>query len=228
MGEDVVFYSKYSQFGRNNIVLYSDPYLCHQLRLLAFSECLGKSVLLFGESNVGKTEITSEFLSFVLSSSKLEKIYVVDIGPERFRMGGLEIGGKISDFDDTYHTNPKVTTFSYPITPPRSNSSSYLEIYKKSLQNYKIIIKDMEKIVEYLFSQQSISCALIINDLSIFLHMGSLRLIRSLLKTSHTIFVNSYYGTVLSDDFGSNLTFRERVLVNRMIRHFDYPIRLIH
>lgn len=206
--------------------MYADLNFCNLVQPIAFSQLLGKSTLILGESNVGKTEITSKFLSYLCHQPDLSKIIVFDMGPERFESSTHSIGGKLADYNRKYKQNETVQEFSYPIIPPRSSSKNQSEVLDKCFKNYAMIKEDFAKTIQSLMKLQDKS-ALIVNDFSIFLHLGSPIQFMKLLKSSQTIFVNAYFGQNLADDFGANISWREKIMVRNLFRHFDYSVHLI-
>jgi len=208
-------------------MLFSDSSFCYHLQPLSFLQCIGKKILIVGDSNVGKTQLTSQFLTYLRNVDKMDKIYVFEMGPERFQLDKTVVGGKLSDYDRTYRDDPRVNEYSYSITPPRSASKNKLEVYENCLKNYRLIYEDFKSVVENLLNTLDANSAIIINDFSIFLHLSSPISFLKILKTSHTVFVNAYYGQKLTEDFGSNISWRERFLVQLLTRHFDYSIHLM-
>ena len=221
------YYTTLSCFRQNTLRLASDPHLSQNKQDLEFASCLKKSILLYGETNVGKTEITSRYLTYLLSFPKIEKIYVFDMAPERFQTKEWAMGGKLSEFDDSFKKDQRVIYFSYMIIPPRSKSTNYIDVLKVCLENYELIFNDFRSVLNILSKYPNQNSALIINDFSIFLHLGSPIFLVKLLPIGHTVFVNSYYGSQLAEDYGSNISWRETIMVNLLIRHFNYSIHLI-
>ncbi|TFG20806.1 MAG: hypothetical protein EU530_01975 [Promethearchaeota archaeon] len=221
------FYSKFSIFHKNSIMLFHDPRMCNLVQPISFSQCKNKKILIFGDSNVGKTHLTSQFLSYLRDTSSLKKIYVVEMGPERFQVDNYSVGGRLIDYDPSYQHDPSVLYYNYPITPPRSASKNDAEVYKNCLKNYKIIHDEFTTVIDTLVNSSNNDSALIINDFSIYMHLGSHIPFLKLLKSSHTVFVNAYFGQKLAEDYGSNISWRERVLVKLLIRRFDYAIHLM-
>jgi hypothetical protein len=219
-------YSKFSLNRKNSLILYSDFYCCNFLSELSYADFIGKKVFLYGESNTGKTELTSRFLTYIQHTADVQSIFVFDMGPERFKVKNTFIGGKLSDYNMEFKHNPKIHTYSYSVIPPRSVSKTQQEVYQNCLKNYRQIYADLAKIIKkILLSKERI--ALIINDFSIFLHLGSPIPFLKMLKTPHTVFVNAYFGQKLTQDYNSNISWRERIIVKNLSQHFDYPILLI-
>ncbi len=219
-------FSKFSLVRENSLVLYSDYFLCNFRSELPYDKIIGKKLLIFGESNTGKTELTSKILSFIRTHPDIGTIFVLDLGPERFQIQSIEYGGKLTDYDEKVKDDSKVYFYTYPIIPPRSYSSNTSEVYKNCLKNFSLIHNDFIITIDKILGQKG-KYELIINDLTIFLHLGSYFPLLKILKTNQTVVVNAYYGEKLANDFGSNISWRERMIVQALCRHFDYPIHLI-
>ncbi len=220
-------YTKSSLFSKNRFTLYSEPRMCNVFQPLSFSQCIGKKTFIVGESNVGKTEITAKFLNFIQNLEEYHNIYVFDMGPKRFQMKNILVGGKISDYEEDYDKKPGIINYSYTIIPPRSTSMNFKDVYIRCLKNYQAIVEDFSKTIQKLCSTNTEKSILIINDFSIYLHMGSPFPFIKLLKTDHTVFINSYYGTKLANDYNSSISLREKILTQMLMRHFDYVVHLL-
>jgi hypothetical protein len=219
-------FSKYSLNRKNSLILYSDYYCCNFLSKLSYNDLIGKKVLVYGESNTGKTELTSQFLRYIQNNPDVQSIFIHDMGPERFTVKNISIGGKLSDFNADLISNSKVHTYSYSVIPPRNASKNQSELYQNCLKNYLQIYPDLTNTMNKLLVCKE-KTALIINDFSIYLHLGSPIPFSRLLKLPHTVFVNAYFGQKLAWDYNSNISWRERIIVKSLSRHFDYPILLI-
>jgi hypothetical protein len=221
--DNLVLYSRKALVQDGRFSLYNDRFLCNFVDKLAFSDCIGQKILLIGESNVGKTEITAEFVNFCQNSELIEKIFVLDMGPERFMKNNLRLGGKLQDFSQNLSNHSRTTHLSFDSIPARSNASSLEQVYEHCKINYVNILPDLVSLT----SQLSLGCAVVINDISIFLHLGPVKLVHKIISRASTIFLNSYYGDVLSHDYNSNISSREYRLVRNLFRHVDYTIHLI-
>jgi len=67
---------------------------------------------------------------------------------------------------------------------------------------------------------------LIINDLSIYLQSGNVEDVFNCMDLSDTFISNAYYGSSLSDDKGSNISLREKNMVDRLVAKSGIVIRL--
>ena len=60
---------------------------------------------------------------------------------------------------------------------------------------------------------------LIINDVSIFLHLGGLRYLLKVLGFAQTVLINGYQGNSLLQDLGTHISARESRLMRILSRH---------
>jgi hypothetical protein len=68
-----------------------------------------------------------------------------------------------------------------------------------------------------LFNENPTS-VLIINDISIYLHIGSIVLLLTAINNSPTFFGNSYYGSSIKRDFANLFSRREKRRVENLIK----------
>ncbi|MHA1728110.1 MAG: hypothetical protein ACTSWY_05200 [Promethearchaeota archaeon] len=242
------FYSTKAHFQRvenSGLYLYRDNIFSKKAVFFPFKRMFGRTTLITGESESGKTEITSEFIRFILreqenqeiSIDKLE-ILVIDMAPQRFKVNHKHFGGKITDF---FHDLVSKEGIHYnncePIIPPRTNAKSCTEVIRASCENfntiYPILKSNSQKIEKKCESSQIRQIFLIINDLSIYLHTGSIKIITDLIRLQKkypkniTFFFNAYKGKDLVNDFGSNISSREKLTVNYISNIADFSIQLI-
>ena len=64
------------------------------------------------------------------------------------------------------------------------------------------------------------------NDISIYLHLGSKNLILNTILKTNTFFGNSYYGYSIKKDFSNLLTIKERKRVEFLTRNLKNTIKL--
>ena len=84
----------------------------------------------------------------------VKKIYVFDMGPERFQIKSSSIGGRLSDYDQSYKDDPHVNEYSYSIIPPRSASKNDTEVYEN-------LLKEMRKVEEWDYVTREIDIRLV-------------------------------------------------------------------
>ncbi|MCK4687893.1 MAG: hypothetical protein KAT66_07170 [Candidatus Lokiarchaeota archaeon] len=184
------------------------------INYLNFDECIGHSTLLYGETDTKKTLYTAKFVKFLLESKKInpQEISILDFAPKLAFFKDLKIGGRIQDY---YNKSIKCKNFIFEgeIIPPRLKAKSKSELYKNICSNYKITSKILNNFKE------NPTDFLIINDISIYLHLGSKRYILETIFRVNTFFGNSYYGTSIKSKFPTLLSINEKKKVNFLIKN---------
>jgi len=185
---------------------------------LDFKENIGHSTLLYGDTNTKKTFHTSKFVQFLLESKGVstKSISILDFAPNLVTIKNLKIGGKIRDFYE-YSTKCRNISFKGEIIPPRLNSSNKTELYKNACENFKKTSKILNS-----FNEEPTSI-LIINDISIYLHIGRLELLVKAINNSTTFFGNSYYGSSIKKDFATLFSRSEKRRVENLIKEVEKP-----
>ncbi len=181
------------------------------------NELIGHSTLLYGETNTKKTYYTAKFIKYLLDSKKIpqNEISILDFAPPQINIKNMNIGGKIKDFYEKSLTCRNIP-FRGEITPPRLNANNRKEVYENACKNYK---KTSKILKIYNGSPTSI---LFINDISIYLHIGNIKLLLESIKKSSTFFGNSYYGSSISSSFTKLFSLREKRLVQYLIKKVEY------
>jgi hypothetical protein len=183
---------------------------------LDYKKHIGHSTLLYGDTNTKKTIQTSKFVQFLLESKKIpsKEISILDFAPNLTKVRNLKIGGKIRDY---YEDSAKCRNISFrgDIIPPRLNSRNKTELYQNACENFKKTSKILKS-----FNEQQTSI-LIINDISIYLHMGSLDLLLKAINNSSTFFGNSYYGSSIKKEFATLFSRREKRQVENLIKEVE-------
>jgi len=181
-----------------------------------FNEFIGHHSLLYGETDTKKTYYTAKFVQFLVEHKKVapNEISILDFAPKLSFIKNLKIGGKIQDY---YKNSAKCNnmTFKGEITPPRLNARNKIELYENACQNHKKTSEILEK-----FSKNPTSI-LIVNDVSIYLHLGSKKLLLKAIKKADTFFGNSYYGTSIKQDFATLFSLKEKKVVEYLIRAIE-------
>jgi hypothetical protein len=161
-----------------------------------FSKFIGYHTLLYGETDTRKTYYTAKFVQFLLTVNNIEpnEISILDFGPKLFKHYGIKIGGRIEDF---YPQSLKCNNIAFlgEIIPPRLTSSNKKQLYDNACKNYEKTSEILNK-----FNENPTSI-LIINDISIYLHLGSKQYLLDTIRKANTFFGNTYYGTSIKQDF---------------------------
>ncbi|MHA2280631.1 MAG: hypothetical protein ACXAC5_07255 [Promethearchaeota archaeon] len=183
---------------------------------LDFNEFIGQYTLLYGDTTTNKTYLTSKFVEFLLESKNItpKDITILDFAPRLMKFKHMKIGGKIRDF---YENSIKCNNilFKGEIIPPRFKSSNKTELYQHACENFKKTSKILNS-----FNEEP-TTILIINDVSIYLHMGGLKLLVRAINKARTFFGNSYYGSSIKKDFATLFSRREKRKVENLIKEVE-------
>ena len=183
---------------------------------LDFNQFIGYSTILYGETNTKKTYYTAKFVQFLIESKNInpKDITILDFAPKLSTIKGLKIGGKIEDFyEKSYKCNNLI--FEGKIIPPRLKANNKKELHENALYNYNKTHEILEN-----FNEKSTSF-LIINDISIYLHLGNKKyLLETIIKAS-TFFGNSYYGSSIKCNFATFFSLREKRSVRYLLKRVD-------
>ena len=181
-----------------------------------FNSFVGHHTLIYGETETKKTLYTAKFMQFLIESKEVipRNITLLDFAPPLNIIDNVKIGGKIKDF---YRNNIKCRniTFEGEIIPPRLNSSNKTELYQNACENFK---KTSE--ILHLFKKDP-TPILIINDISIYLHIGNIKLLLEAIDKSNTFFGNSYYGSSIKRDYATLFSLREKRQVEYLIKKVE-------
>ncbi len=189
------------------------------IRKSNFDGFIGEQTLLYGETNRGKTQSTANFVQFLVESKKIppKEITILDFAPNLEIIKGKKIGGRIEDYY-TLSFLCNNLTFDGVIIPPRLKSTSRKELYDNICKNYKKSSSIMEKYIDHP------TPILIINDVSIYLHLGSKKTLLNLIKQAKTFFGNTYSGDSIISKTTKLLSILERKKVDFLIKNVNNPI----
>lgn len=168
---------------------------------------MGPKILILGEVNSGKTKHTLDLLRFIRKDHGGE-IAVLDFAPDL--TGG--VGGKIALPPEIAHTY-----YTASILPPRLSTED-------PSRQWALARSNLEKI-EGLFASylQDPKEILVINDVTLYLHAGTLERLLRVLSRSVVAIVNGYYGAFLGE---SPLSREERDKMEKLAKHCDTVKRL--
>ncbi|MBY9013902.1 MAG: hypothetical protein KGD70_16145 [Candidatus Lokiarchaeota archaeon] len=176
----------------------------------------GKKTLIYGEANTGKTFYTANFVQYLLENKKFDynEISILDFAPKLTYFKNLKIGGRIQDYyEDCLKCN--IINFVGDIIPPRLKAKNKSEMYSNICNNFKKIHETIEKY------NNNPTSVLIINDISLFLHLGSNKYLINTINKSNTFFGNAYYGTSISSKFSKLLSIIEKKKVEFLIKNIE-------
>ena len=183
---------------------------------LDFRNYVGRRTLLYGEVNTGKTYCTAKFVQYLLEikNIKPKDISILDFAPKLAYYSNLKIGGRIQDY---YEKSVKCNNIEFigVIIPPRLNAKNENELYSNICHNFNKIYEIIE------IYNGNPTPVLIINDISLFLHLGSNKYLINTINKSDTFFGNSYYGSSISSKFSKLISIREKRKVEFLIKNVE-------
>jgi len=174
---------------------------------------LGKWMLILGDVGTGKTRFTSEITEKMIDLGYGDDITVIDLGPETGEVGST-LASYLHRIREVRYLHPA------KLYAPRLMARDISELNKYMDENYRMAKEVMEK---YRLSPTKI---LVINDLTIFLHRGSVDELMDIIKISETFIGNAYYGSYITDKFNTGIDIIERMRVEELIKHMDIVIDL--
>lgn len=184
---------------------------------ISVREFLGKNTLIIGDVDVGKTKLTASIVDELLKKGYGNDITVIDLAPTSVTYRGIQVGGRIANYIDVDQVR---YLSSDSIKAPRLSAKSrdeLVDIIERNRQLAEFCLK------EYLTSPTKI---LTINDLSIYLHAGKLDTVTGCISKSETFIGNAYYGDFLKNDLGTEISARERQLIDKLCQIMDKVISL--
>ncbi len=186
------------------------------LENLNFNDLIDHHTLLYGETNTKKTYFASNFIQFLVELNKVhpKEISILDFAPPLSMINNLKFGGKIQDFYDGANKCNNIL-YKGEIIPPRLKANNEKEVYQNACENYKKTSKILN-----LFNEKP-TPVLIINDISIYLHVGRKESLLTAIEKSKTFFGNSYYGSSIKRDFAKLFSRREKRRVENLIKEVE-------
>jgi len=183
---------------------------------LDFNDLIGHHTLLYGETNTKKTFYTSKFIQFLLESENISPndISILDFAPLSNTINTLKIGGKVQDFYEKCNSCKNIL-FKGEIIPPRLNSSNRTELYHIACENFKKTSK-----ILHLYKNNP-TPVLIINDISLYLHVGNVKPLLEAIDKSNTFFGNSYYGSSIKRNYATLFSLREKRQIEYLIKKLE-------
>jgi GTPase SAR1 family protein len=181
---------------------------------LTAKDVAGKKVLILGEVGSGKTLLVSRLLKELMSLFDAREVTVIDMAPE----AKGEVGGRILDYVDSidrarYLSPEKVYT-------PRISGNSCEQVLKYAELNREAIEPLLNE-----FSRNP-TRILILNDVTLYLHTGTLERILACMNRAETVVTTAYRGSKLGENHGSGISVRERRLVEALATHSDQMVDL--
>ncbi len=206
---------------------------------------VGHKSLVLGETNSGKTRFTFDFLCYLLEQESFppNDISILEFAPPRIQTGRTVIGGTLREVMQEYKSfsnefrktvnsihwveqeSAAPNTSTTPrILAPRYSAHSTQEVLKACFANFTATEKQL------LYFSHNPTKVIIINDVGIYLHLGGLSLLKNVLALAGTALFNAYYGITFLNDWGSNISRREQIMLELLSRSLNtylcehYPI----
>jgi energy-coupling factor transporter ATP-binding protein EcfA2 len=177
-------------------------------------DILGKKVLILGEAGSGKTRLAAKLFQELAMLISPEEITVIDLAPRK--VGG--IGGKLTDYveisSDVRYLSPK------NVYTPRLAGRSFEQVLHYAQSNRENMEPLLNKFI------QNPTRVLIINDVTLYLHLGKLETVLSCLRLANTFLATAYYGSKLANDLGTGISANERQLVDKLARFLDLTVKI--
>lgn len=181
-----------------------------------FESLIGHTTIIYGEVDTKKTFYTANLIRFLLEDKQInpKEISILDFAPQLMMIKGKKIAGKIKDF---YKKSKSCNYLNLQgeIIPPRLNAKNREELYRNANHNYKLTLKLLKK-----FAKKPTSI-LIINDISIYLHVGDQKFLLKAIKNCETFFGNSYYGNSIKCDFVPEFNLKERQSIESILKEVE-------
>jgi hypothetical protein len=180
---------------------------------------LGRKTLILGDINTGKTTLTRKVLEALLRLPDLGgRIAIVDMAPEipeklAREKGLVGVGGKLMPPE-----GHGILYLGGHFEPPRLSSKTEEEAMEKARQNRRFI--DGLFLTLDLLSRD----ILFVNDVSIYLQMGTAENLTRWLDRAVTVIANGYCGKRLG---GGKLTEREKTETAKLKDYFEQKGRVL-
>ncbi len=174
---------------------------------------LDRYTLVIGEVGRGKTRLTADFIKELIRLGYDDKLYIIDLAPNT-----KNVGARLSKY--VYGFRNSIYRYSREIKAPRLEATDANVLREYTERNYRIALEFFN---DFIKSNREI---LVVNDLSIFLHSGSVEELMDIVYHAKTFFGNSYYGESIVDYFGSGLDRSEKRKVIELSSYMDNVIKL--
>ncbi|MGQ9759265.1 MAG: hypothetical protein ACUVQ5_01655 [Candidatus Methanomethylicaceae archaeon] len=179
-----------------------------------FKDLIKKKLLIKGGVGTGKTRLTDKLLHQCVELLPAEHVTVMDFAPTRRKVGVLMVGGSLSLLKGVRYLRPS------KVWAPRLEGKTKEEVLELAHLN-ALSIEELFQIYK-----KSPTPILFINDLTLYLHAGSLERLLEVVSVAGTFVCNAYEGHQLSEDKGSGISDRERRLLKDFERYMDIVIDL--
>lgn len=178
------------------------------------TEIIGKKVLILGEVGSGKTSLTAKIVQKLTLFIEPKEITVIDMAPEAIG----EIGGKLPKY---LSLNSELRYLSpAKVYAPRTMGVTNTQVVEYAKRN-KNAMKPL--LDEFLKKPTKV---LIINDITLYLHLGKLEKIMNCMRLAETFLASAYCGVKLKEDYGAGISAREKQMVEKLATYMDHVVKL--
>ncbi|MGB5910398.1 MAG: hypothetical protein WBH31_04305 [Promethearchaeia archaeon] len=186
---------------------------------IEFTDLIGHHTFLYGETNTKKTYYTAKFVDFLLKINFVnpQEISILDFAPKLRYINNMKVGGRIQDYSSV-SLKCKYVQFEGEVIPPRLISKNKIELFNNICHNFKITSRLLETF------REDPTKVLIINDISIYLHLGNKESLLDIIYRAKTFFGNSYYGKSINSEFSPLLSILEKKRVEFLIKNIENSI----
>jgi len=178
------------------------------------TEIIGKKVLILGEVGSGKTSLTAKIVQKLTPFIEYEEMTVIDMAPEAIG----EIGGRLSKY---LGSNSELRYLSpAKVYAPRTIGITSGQVVEYAKRNKNAI----EPLLDEFLKKPT--KALIVNDITLYLHLGKLEKIIDCMRLTETFLASAYYGVRLDEDYGTGISVREKWMVEKLATYMDHVVKL--
>jgi hypothetical protein len=181
---------------------------------IKITDILGKKTLILGESRSGKTRLAAKLAEELMARGKPEKITVIDFAPRR----SDDTGGKLADYaaivGGVSYFEPK------EVCTPRLSGTSPEQVLQLAKLNRKLMEPLLSRFIK------NPTEILIMNDITLYLHLGRLDRILRCARLARTFVGTAYYGSKLAEDLGTGISQRERRLTDELAVFMDQVVNI--
>jgi hypothetical protein len=181
---------------------------------LRTTDILGKKTLILGESGSGKTKTAARLAKELMAIERPGRMTIIDFAPRRTN----HTGGKLTDYvtiaEGVRYLTPK------EVQTPRLTGTSQRQILRLARLNRK----QMEPLLNQ-FTKNATEI-LIMNDITLYLHIGRLQRILQCVRLAKTFLGTAYYGTKLAKDLETGISLREKQLADELVTFMDQTVRI--
>ena len=183
----------------------------------SFTTFIHKKVLVKGEAGSGKTLFMQNLLREAVESLPRGSITLIDLAPERKIVGEKKIGGPIGlgelEGKMNYMRPAKLHA-------PRLEGKTREKVVQLARENAEKIDAMLDRFLD------APTNVLFVNDLTMYLHSGSLKKMLKVVDRANTFIGNAYEGILLAEDKGSGISETELRLLKKLEGSMDIVITL--